>query len=136
MTVRISRAFPSAIPEIDRIVFGPTGDDPIDPEELQRSAWWVAGDGLAFAGARMLDNGALYLTRAGVIPSARGQGLQLRLIRARLAWGRRRGARVAITYTAVDNIASANNMIRAGFELYEPEYPWAGREMLYWRRDE
>jgi phage terminase large subunit len=33
-----------------------------------------------------------------------------------------------------DNIASANNFIRAGYRLYEPQDPWAWPNTLYWRK--
>lgn len=32
------------------------------------------------------------------------------------------------------NIASANNFIRAGYELYAPDVPWAWPNSLYWRK--
>jgi len=31
------------------------------------------------------------------------------------------------------NIASANNFIRAGYRMYQPQYPWAFPNTLYWR---
>jgi phage terminase large subunit len=33
-----------------------------------------------------------------------------------------------------DNLASANNFIRAGYRLYRPQYPWAWQNTLYWRK--
>ncbi|WP_454626177.1 phage terminase large subunit [Bradyrhizobium cenepequi] len=33
-----------------------------------------------------------------------------------------------------DNIASANNFIRAGYRLYQPQAPWAWPHTLYWRK--
>jgi phage terminase large subunit len=33
-----------------------------------------------------------------------------------------------------DNLASANNFIRAGYRLYQPQTPWAWPNSLYWRR--
>ena len=33
-----------------------------------------------------------------------------------------------------DNLASANNFIRAGYRLYRPQMPWAWPESLYWRK--
>ena len=32
------------------------------------------------------------------------------------------------------NIASANNFVRAGYRLYQPQYPWAYPDTLYWRK--
>ena len=42
------------------------------------------------------------------------------------------GATKMISYTSADNHASANNLIRSGYLLYEPENAWAGPEFLYW----
>jgi phage terminase large subunit len=33
-----------------------------------------------------------------------------------------------------DNLASANNFIRAGYRLYQPQNPWAWPNTLYWRK--
>jgi phage terminase large subunit len=33
-----------------------------------------------------------------------------------------------------NNLASANNFIRAGYRLYRPQTPWAWPNSLYWRR--
>jgi phage terminase large subunit len=33
-----------------------------------------------------------------------------------------------------DNIASANNFIRAGYRLYQPPHPWGWPRTLYWRK--
>lgn len=78
--------------------------------------WWVVdGDpSNGYAGARM-DGDALVLERAWVAPALRGRGLQGRLVRARVAWGRRQGARRAITYTWGGNVGSMRALVRAGF---------------------
>ena len=62
-----------------------------------------------------------------------GRGLQLRLMRAIEARGRRVGWDGIVSDTT-DNLASANNFIKAGYQLYEPEVPWAWSHTLYWRR--
>jgi hypothetical protein len=33
-----------------------------------------------------------------------------------------------------DNIFSANNFIRAGYQLFQPQSPWAWPNTLYWRK--
>jgi hypothetical protein len=33
-----------------------------------------------------------------------------------------------------DNVSSANNFIRAGYQLYQPQIPWAWPNTLYWRK--
>jgi phage terminase large subunit len=59
--------------------------------------------------------------------------LQLRLMRALEVRARYIGWRCIVSDTT-DNLASANNFIRAGYRLYEPQYPWAWPNTLYWRK--
>jgi phage terminase large subunit len=33
-----------------------------------------------------------------------------------------------------DNIASANNFIKSGYRLYQPQFPWGWPHTLYWRK--
>ena len=40
----------------------------------------------------------------------------------------------SIVSDTTDNPVSANNFIRAGYRLYEPEAPWAWSHTLYWRK--
>ncbi len=58
---------------------------------------------------------AVHLTRGYVDPDLRGRGLQRRMVRTRLAWGRREGASLAQTYTWHENIASMRTLARCGF---------------------
>lgn len=75
-----------------------------------------------------------YFTRSGVIPKHQGKRLQVRLIRARVALAKRLGWEALVTFT-LDNPASANNLIRAGFTTYEPRSPWCGATTaIYWRK--
>ena len=100
--------------------------------------WFVAFErkagAVGFAGmvpsARWTD--CVYFCRAGVVPEHRGQGLQKRLIRARLNQARKLGMNWAVTET-YENPASSNSLITCGFKLYEPSDPWAGDSCLYWR---
>lgn len=106
------------------------------------SHWWVAYFGsqecpVAFAGLR-LDHSTKqgYLCRSGVMQGHRGCGLQLKLIKTRIAYGKRAGLERLVTDTIPGNYHSANNLIRAGFVLYNPSTPWAGVEhSLYWRKE-
>jgi GNAT superfamily N-acetyltransferase len=81
------------------------------------------------------DPGATaFLSRCGVLPACRGKGLQRRCIRVRVAWARRHDYKRVITYVATDNIHSARNVIREGFEPWWPPAsvgPWAGRDVAY-----
>jgi len=89
---------------------------------------------VAFASARCCEPGVVFLSSCGVLPSARGFRLQRRLIRARIAWARSHGYERAITYTTWDNVPSARNLLREGFELYTPSWWWADTGCLYFTR--
>jgi RimJ/RimL family protein N-acetyltransferase len=72
-----------------------------------------------------------YLKRAAVIEEYRGKGIQRDLMRLRedracasTDWTH------LVSECSVENIASANNFIRSGFMLFEPERPWA-KETLF-----
>ena len=62
-----------------------------------------------------------------------GNGLQLRLMRALESRARHNGWSCIVSDTT-DNLASANNFIRAGYRLYQPQHPWAWPNTLYWRK--
>jgi GNAT superfamily N-acetyltransferase len=109
------------------------------------SVWWVGVDAadeiVAFASARIIDDGSCIFNSCGVLREHRGQGLQRRLIRARVSWARRQGCPFAVTYTAADNAASANSLIACGFRQLELDKPWfescahcESAGFVYWRR--
>ena len=39
-----------------------------------------------------------------------------------------------IVSDTTENLASANNFIKAGYRLYQPQYPWGWPRTLYWRK--
>jgi GNAT superfamily N-acetyltransferase len=100
--------------------------------------WWIVYDSLnlpcAFGGlvpsVRWGDTG--YLCRAGVLSGYRGQGIQKKLIRARVRQARALGWRWLITDTYL-NPASSNSLITCGFKLFEPSKPWGATGTLFWR---
>lgn len=122
---------------LDRRVFGEHegGGNHIP---IDKGWWWTAElDGSPVAYAGMIDSpgNRIFLCRAGVLPVARGAGIQRRLINVRLTYARRLGFERAITYTAPWNIHSANNLIATGFRLYTPGDEWGCDNALYFFRD-
>jgi GNAT superfamily N-acetyltransferase len=109
------------------------------PSDTNFGYWWIVYDALnfpcAFAGlirsVRWANVG--YLCRAGVLSSHRGQGVQKRLIRARIRQARALGWEWLITDTH-ENPASANSLIATGFKMYDPLQPWGATQTLYWRK--
>lgn len=107
----------------------------VDWEE-NTTALWLAedelGESVGFCTARKLtyENG-VFLSRAGVLPEARGAGLQRRMIHVRTRWARSIGAEFLCTYVVLDNFASLTNLIKSGYKLYTPANRWVGAGVLY-----
>jgi GNAT superfamily N-acetyltransferase len=106
--------------------------------EFDRGHWWLTfceGIPVAFAGivasTRAVNAG--YLWRVGVLKRHRGSALQLRLMRAAESRAQHNGWNCVVSDTT-ENLASANNFIRAGYRLYQPQCPWAWPGSLYWRK--
>jgi GNAT superfamily N-acetyltransferase len=120
--------------EIHRLTFFDAAAVP----DFDLGHWWLAYRGdipVGFAGlipsTRVLNAG--YFSRVGVLRSHCGRNLQLRFIRAAETQVRRNGWNAVVSDTT-DNVASANNFIRAGFQLFKPKEPWAWPHTLYWRK--
>ena len=101
--------------------------------------WWIGFDGkqaVAFAGMRpsVRWEKVGYLCLAGVLPSHRGQGLQKRMIKARVAHARALKWQAVLTETIFDNPHSMTNLIDCGFRPYAPAIPWGDKSAVYWRR--
>lgn len=111
----------------------------IESGAFERGYWWLAyflDEPVAFAGlvpSASWENVG-YLKRAGVLPEHRGHGLQRRLMRVRENKAKRLGWTHIIS-DCTDNLHSANNFIRCGYQLYQPSRPWAFANTLYWRKE-
>ena len=106
--------------------------------EFDHGHWWLAfhqAIPVGFAGSVPSTHtaNAGYFCRVGVLGKHCGNALQLRLMRAMESRARHIGWGCIVSDTT-DNIASANNFIRAGYRLYRPQCPWAWPNSLYWRK--
>lgn len=106
--------------------------------QFDLGAWWLAyhgDDAVAFAGVMpsTYARNSGYFSRVGVLQRHWGRGLQCRLMRVIEMRGRRIGWDSIVSDTT-DNFVSANNFIRAGYRLFEPQVPWAWAHSLYWRK--
>lgn len=131
----LSYADRSIIKGLDRLCF--PWDDPYDP---RYAFWWIAWDGdapIGYAGLKLLrdEPGTAFMCRVGVLAQYRGQGIGKRLIQSRVRWAKRNpNISALVTYTMRDNLASANNLLKLGFRLYNPEYQYGG-DALYFIMD-
>jgi ribosomal protein S18 acetylase RimI-like enzyme len=132
--MKIRRATIPEILAIDAQIFRDSG--PPSDEELGQSAWWVAvddsGKPVGYAGIWVkADKKAAYHTRVGVLPEARGRGLQGRFLRVREAHARKHGCDRAYTYVQIHNHPSSANLCRSG---YVPYYTDANRWYMWWHK--
>jgi len=106
---------------------------------LTDSHWWLAFDDGApcgFCAVTIYDDEqkTAFLSLAGVLHSARGNGLQRRMIDKRVALAKEQGCGRVISYTSLDNIISANNLIKCGFKLYQPRWEWGVENAMYFEK--
>lgn len=98
--------------------------------------WWVYTDAkrniVAYCGS-IYSEGICIFNRAWVKRQYRRKGLHTKMIRVRLR-AAKKTCKSAITYTIYTNFASANNLTKLGFKLYEPVYKYGG-EVLYFIKD-
>jgi GNAT superfamily N-acetyltransferase len=104
--------------------------------EFDGGHWWLAfreRAPIGFAGLISSTHAANagYFCRVGVLREHRGRALRLRLMRAIEARARANGWSAIVSDTT-NNIVSANNFIKAGYQLYQPDYPWGWPHTLYW----
>jgi len=74
-----------------------------------------------------------HLSRAGVLPDHRGNGLQRRLIGVREKKAKALGLPLVIS-TTYNNAPSGNNLISCGYRLYTPADPWMAEGTNYWTK--
>jgi ribosomal protein S18 acetylase RimI-like enzyme len=99
------------------------------PPSIEGAYWWVhksfLSRGVAYCAWKQVD-GLLFSNygfhyRAGVMPSARGKGLQVEMLALREHDMREKGMEYAVTYTDADGHYSMNNLIKAGYKTYNPQ---------------
>lgn len=107
------------------------------PEWQGTGMCWITYDGsdpVAFIYAEPMPDGSLYFSRVGVMPAARGKGLQRKLMRL-MVKAARAGGHPVIVSTTYQNPPSANNFVREQWLTYLPVTPWGSPDTIYWRKD-
>lgn len=137
MPVRIRRVADYRVAAAMDLLLFPS-DEPIDDPEAH--IWFVGFDGpkaVCYASVKLLsatDAGTAFLSRCGVLPSHRGQGLQKRLIKARERAARNAGATHILTYTVTWNAHSMNSLFSCGYRAYIPALKWGGSGAVYFSK--
>jgi GNAT superfamily N-acetyltransferase len=111
-----------------------------------REVWWPGPDGTvwflvfnkaepaAFCALSPRPDGTGWMSRAGVLPRFRGQGLQARMISHREVVAQAHGFATVVTNINRDNPHSMNNFIDAGYRPFWPAEPWDDERATYWRK--
>lgn len=136
MTLRIKKVKPILVKDLcDKVLTDEEGES----VWIEKGEYWAVlddqGKMVGFGGLKQSNvwSDTVFFHCSGVTPAARGQGLQKKLIKARLSWAKRNGYNWATTYTVVSNPASSASLISCGFKPYWPKNPWAGN-VCYWRK--
>lgn len=100
--------------------------------------WWIMSNNrepVGFAGIveSTYYPKAAYLTRTGIVPWHRGRGLSRRIFPAIERQARKLGLGLIVSDTTA-NAPSANGFIGAGYQIFDPEYPWSFPTATYWRK--
>lgn len=105
-----------------------------DISELEGSEWWIAWDEnkepVGYCGVVIYEDFAVH-KRCGVLPRARGNKLQKKMLRLRENFARKQGCESISTYVSIQNCISANNLFKTGYLSYNPEWRWGGEGFLY-----
>jgi GNAT superfamily N-acetyltransferase len=112
---------------------------PFDRLPFEAAVFWLVWnqcyDPVGYCALTIIDPEIVFLSLCGLLPEARGNGLQKRMITVREKWARRNGYRVMITYVLKSNPHSYENLIKRGFMLYIPEYEYIDGPVFYFKKD-
>lgn len=113
---------------------------PLERQHLEGGHWFAVHVGeqlAAFAGyvPFVPFPDIVYFKRVAVLPEYRGYGFQRKLMRIGEATCRARGYARMVSTTDVVNVHSANNFVKEGWLLTNPERPWEPVPSLYWVKD-
>lgn len=99
---------------------------------------WITRDiddePVGFLYAEPMTDGSLYFSRVGVMPAARGKGIQRQLMSLMYSRAKREGYRVLVS-TTYQNPPSANNFVREQWMTYMPATPWGASDTIYWFKE-
>ncbi len=122
---------------LDLLIFGSHDGSIGSMEDLNGSDWWIVWDEdnnpVAYCGVVIYEDFAVH-KRSGVLRLARGHGLQRKMLRLRERFAKKAGCTSICTYVSIENPHSANNLIKCGYLVYNPEWRWGGDEYLYIQR--
>ncbi len=118
---------------------------PDDRPPNEPASWilaFIEKEPIAFGGHQFLGDGVGFHYRAGVMPGARGKGIQKALIVYREAMMIRAVCKLAVTYTEVYSAASMRSFWALGYRPFEADEQTGSRtagdcwkRMVHWSKD-
>jgi len=112
--------------------------DGTKPAKINIGYWWIVytetNKAVGFAAMKQSSqfSDCVFLHRSGISDEHTGNGLQKRLIKARLNKAKHMGFNWAVSDTTL-NPQSTNSLINCGFKMYQPSKPWGWKHTCYWR---
>lgn len=125
---------------IDSQCFGPN-DEQYDFNGNKDGAthyWWITYETesqkpIAYAGLKIYKSKInAFLCRAGVLKKYRGLGLHKKLLNKRIEFCKKYGIKYIYTYTSIENIRSANNILKNKFKITEPWFLCSNQKDFYY----
>lgn len=89
---------------------------------------------IAYLSAHPLGRMRWFFSRVGVLPVARGRGLQRKLMGTLEKHGRAAGWKEIVTYTVAINGWSTRNILACGYRTYEPRKSYVGWDVIHMRK--
>lgn len=143
MIRRATKDDADALEAMDRVCF--PHDHPYGLFHWDKGVCWIAIQGssgefysdplpIGYIAAHPIRRGVWFYSRVGVMPSARGVGLQRKLMATLEKHGRREGWREIVTYTVGRNGFSTANILAAGYRTYEPRKSYVGFQVVHMRK--
>ena len=104
-----------------------------DNEFQANREWWVTleGDKINSYCGCLYKSGICVFVRAWVHRDYRNKGTHKKQIAVRINAAIKKKCKSIVTYTVKRNYASANNLIKSGFLLHNPQYAYAGNDVIY-----
>ena len=114
----------------------PSDEFPPIPKSKIMALWEVMfeKERVGFAIATIVDGHTMFLCRAGILQKHKGNGLHRRLIKCREKFAKGYGCSFIVTYVSKDGYRSFCNLIRMGYEIYDPAHKYVGDDFLYFRK--
>lgn len=101
-----------------------------------RHYWWIMyddGNPIAYSGLKVYKSKVnAFLCRAGVLKKYRGKGLHKILLKKRIDYCKMYNIKNLYTYTSIENIRSANNILKNKFKLIEPWFICSNQKDFYY----